>query len=168
MAEPEDHVGVDPSVMRLPAEPGGGGNAEQRRLDQQTGDRVHRRALAQQSVEAERERQEQRDPRQAADLPDAQQHAGEGDRHRQSLGRPQALAEQQRAEEHAEQRIDEVSEAGFEGAAGIDRPDEGEPVGPVQQCRGGQRRAEPGVRRELAPNAADAAGDGQRGGQQKC
>jgi hypothetical protein len=73
-------------------------------------------------------------------------HGQGGDGHRHDLGPGQPFAQQREADDNAEQRVDVVPEAGFEGATGGHRPNEDAPAHRHQKRGEQQARHEPPVR----------------------
>ena len=94
-------------------------------------DALHRadgRLLLGESVGAEGEGQEERDPRRPA-VVDGQHHdRDERDAHRHPLQPSQPLAEDQHAHQHRDQRVDEVAQRRLDDAVVVDAPDVAAPV----------------------------------------
>ena len=93
----------------------------------------HRRLFADQTIKSKAAGQCQGQPGQAAHLPELLQYAQGCQANGQPLQAAQAFAEQQHAQEHVEQRVDVVTQAGFEHAPVIHRPDIQQPVRGNQQ-----------------------------------
>ncbi len=66
----------------------------------------------------------------------------------------------------ADQRVDEVAEAGLEQAPGVDRPDEDQPVAAGEQ-RGEREQGEQAGLPQHGAHAFEAAGEAQRGQHQR-
>ncbi|MNN28560.1 hypothetical protein D3C81_1421370 [compost metagenome] len=115
--------------------------------------RGDRRLLADQPIETEGQRQQQRYPGQVAQLPDLLGHADRRQAHGHPLQRQQALAQHQHAEQHVDQRVDVVAETGFKHPPVVHRPYVDQPVAGDQHSAGAQHGEALRVFPQFAPPA---------------
>ena len=131
----------------------------------QTAHRIHYHQLAQQPVQTKGDGQANRNPRRAPALPGQPGHTQRRQRYRQPLQLAQPLAQHHHPEQHAQQRVDEIAQAGFHHVAGIHRPDVQAPVQRDQQA-GQAQQPEPPRRGPYLGQPAPATHDAQPTDQQ--
>ena len=125
------------------------------RLPEQADDRVGADGLAREAVEAERDREREGDPGQAAVPQREDGDPGRGERHREPLRPGEALAQHQDAEQHVDERVDEIAEARLDHVVVGDRPDVEQPVERDEDGAPASRAIVPGLE-------ATARASGQR------
>ena len=124
-------------------------------LDRQRVDRADVGLLLAEAVHAEREREDQRDPRRPAVVDRDHDDRDRADPDRDPLRPAQPLAEHDHAEHDREQRVDEVAQAGLDDVAGVHAADVGAPVD----------RDEHRARRSSSPSARRSAHRGAHAGE---
>src|ERR1022692_4230128 len=106
---------------------------EQRRLEEQAGDGRGGGSLAQESVKAKGRAQGHGDPRKTSVSECEIQNAEGGEQHRDKLQTGETFPQENGAEENVHQRRHEITEAGFNDAAGVYRPNKQQPVARERQ-----------------------------------
>src|SRR2546423_949497 len=101
---------------------------QQRGLEKQTGNRTNTGFFSEQTVESERNAKRDCEPGEPTVAEREIKHADQGENNRNQLPARQAFAEKRRAEEDAHERRHEITEARFEDASDVYRPDKTEPV----------------------------------------
>jgi len=115
------------------------GRENHRGLEGESIERAERRDLFDESINAEREGQRERDPRQAAVDEGQIENTDRGDDDGHPLCKAQSLAQEDDAQQHAQKRINEVAETGLHDEARVDSPHVNEPVNGKQHARQGIR-----------------------------
>ena len=140
-------------------EPGGRERREEPRLPEQADHGVGADGLAREAVEAERDREGEGDPGQAAVPRGEDGDSRRGERHRDPLRPGEALAQDEDAEQHVDQGVDEVAEARLDHVVVDDGPDVEQPVERDEDGAPGEPRdrARAGRRRRARPSSGGAA-----------
>ena len=132
----------------------GGSRKEEQRLHGEAGKRGGRDDLAQQSVERERNRQNQGNPWDRAEVQGKEKDTGAGQGQTCLLETPQPFAEKDETEKHGYKRIDEIAEARLEHLPMVHGHDKDKPVCGDEECGKTEENQRPGLpedRADLSP-----------------
>jgi hypothetical protein len=109
------------------------GDEQEAGLQRQPVERRQGGKLFDQPVECKRNRQYQCNPGQLTKLNREIGDTDAGDTDRQPLGRPQPCPQDDQPKQNTEQRVDKVTQAGFDDVPGIDGPYIGKPIDSDQE-----------------------------------